>query len=65
MSGRRAVVFWFNDYRKTNLYRTQIFKFLVNFDEFSKRFSDTVGLEAAAKEALIVYGQNINGNMQF
>lgn len=58
-SNKMAVIIWFNDYRKTKLYRTQLFKFLPNFDEFSKKFNDTVGLETAAKEALFCFGQNL------
>lgn len=61
-SNKMAWVTWFNDYRKTKLYRTQLFKFLLNFDEFAKRFKDSVGLETAAREALICYGQNIHAN---
>lgn len=61
-SNKMATVIWFNDYRRTKLYKTQIFKFLVNFDEFSKRFNDTVGLETAAREALISYGNGIQAN---
>lgn len=54
-----AIVFWFNDYRQTKIYRTQLFKFLPNFDTFSKLFSQKIGLETAAKEALIAYGQQM------
>lgn len=50
---RRYVVFWFNDYRKSTLYRTQVFKFHENFKEFSDKFETKIGLETAAKEALI------------
>lgn len=61
-SNKMAWVTWFNDYRKTKLYRTQLYKFLLNFDEFAKRFKDSVGLETAAKEALICYGQDMSAN---
>lgn len=64
-SAKMVDVFWLNDYRKTRIYRTQMWKFLINFDEFSKRFNDTVGLEAAAKEGLILYGDHIAANMKF
>lgn len=53
-----AEVIWFNDYRKTKLYRSQLFKFTPNIDEFAKKFKGTAGLETAAKEALYSYGQN-------
>lgn len=55
-----VLVTWLNDYRVTKLYRTQIFKFLTHFDEFSKRFDDTVGLKTAAREGLICFGQANN-----
>lgn len=58
-SAKMAEVVWLNDYRKTKLYRTQLFKFLKNYDEFSNRFNDTVGLEKAAKEGLILFGESV------
>lgn len=61
-SNKMVEVIWFNDYRRTKLYKTQLFKFLQYFDEFAKNFSTTVGLETAAKEALIYYGQNVVGS---
>lgn len=47
-------IFWFNDYRKSTVYRSQLFKFN---DSNVKAFSKVLkgGLEAAIKEA-IVYG---------
>lgn len=59
VTSKRALVYWLNDYRTTNVYLTQLYKFLPHFDEFSKKFSHTVGLECAAKEALILYGQQL------
>lgn len=64
-SNKMALVRWFNDYRVTKLYRTQLFKFLNNFDQFAKKFPDTVGLETAAREALICYGNDIQADMLF
>lgn len=58
-----ALVRWFNDYRVTKLYRTQLFKILNNFDQFAKKIPDTVGLETAAREALICYGNDIQADM--
>lgn len=55
-SNKMVVVQWFNDYRITKMYRTQLFKFLIHYDEFAKKFNDVVGLEKAAKEGLIFYG---------
>lgn len=62
---RMVVVVWFNDYRITKVYKTQIFKFLMNYDEFAKKFGKVVGLECAAKEALICYGQDKMFDMKF
>lgn len=56
-NGRMVLVYWFNDYRTTKIYRTQLFKFLENFDEFAKKFDQTIGLKTAAQEALIIFGQ--------
>ncbi|XP_055326601.1 uncharacterized protein LOC129580316 [Sitodiplosis mosellana] len=64
-SAKMAIVVWFNDYRTTKIYRTQLHKFLTNFDKFAVRFRDTIGLETAAKEGLIYYGQRANAAMQF
>lgn len=58
-SNKMVVVVWFNDYRTTKIYKTQMFKFLQNFDLYAKNFDSTIGLECAAKEALIYYGSNI------
>lgn len=43
---------WFNDYRTTKLYRSQLFKFCPNFEIFSEKFTTTVGLKDATEEAL-------------
>lgn len=59
---RMVLVVWFNDYRVTKIYRTQLFKFLKHFDEFAKKFDKHIGLESAAKEALICYGQKFYPN---
>lgn len=64
-SSRMAEVIWFNDYRRTKVYKTQLFKFLINFDDFAKKFDDTIGLKTAAQEALICFGNNLNANMLF
>lgn len=62
---KKVVVVWFNDYRTTKVYHTQLFKFLNNFDEFAKRFHDTAGLKCAAQEALISFGQALQIPMRF
>lgn len=64
-NAKMAIVVWFNDYRTTKVYRTQLHKFLINFDKFAVRFSDSIGLKTAAQEALIYFGHNVNANMQF
>lgn len=62
---KMVIVLWYNDYRQTKIYKTQLFKFLKNFDQFSKLFDQRVGLETAAKEALIAYGHQMGTNMMF
>lgn len=56
-SNRMVDVVWFNDYRKTRVYRTQIFNFLRNFDEYCKKSEDFIGLKTAVMEAMICYSQ--------
>lgn len=46
-------ILWFNDYRRSKVYRTQIESFLPNFRKNSKFFKEKVGLETAAKEAVL------------
>lgn len=60
IEGRRYEVQWFNDYRNSKLFRTQLFKFYKNYDEFSKLFDQKIGLETAAKEAVILLAHNAN-----
>lgn len=54
IEGRKFEVVWFNDYRKSKLFRTQLFKFCDNFEQFAQKFPTTIGLETAAKEALLL-----------
>lgn len=53
LEGRRYEVIWFNDYRKSKLFPSQVFKFTENFEKFAVKFPNSVGLQTAAKEALI------------
>lgn len=53
---KTAIVVWFNDYRTTKIYKTQLFKFLPFFDRNSVNFDKTIGLKKAAQEGLIYYG---------
>lgn len=50
-----AIVVWFNDYRTTKVYRTQLQKFLINFDKHAKNFDSNIALKTAAREALMDY----------
>lgn len=59
-NSKMAVVVWFNDYRVTKMYKAQLYKFLINFDNFSKKFDQTIGLRTAAQETLIYYGNTIS-----
>lgn len=55
---KKYEIFWFNDYRKSKVFRSQIFKFnQFNFEKFSK--TKKLGFEAALKEA-ILYGKAIS-----
>lgn len=55
-----VVVVWFNDYRTTKMYKSQIFKFLKNFDTYAVNFKNVVGLEKAAQEAMIYFGSSLS-----
>lgn len=51
-------ILWFNDYRKSKVFRSQLFKFNdQNFGEFSR--NSKIGLEKAIKEA-IIYGKTFH-----
>lgn len=65
ISNGRAEVLWFNDYRSTKLYCSQLYKFMPNFEIFSMKFDVTVGLKAAAKEAMICYSKDMGQKMNF
>lgn len=45
-------VVWYNDFRVTKLYRSQIYKFGSNFTIFAEKFDTTVGLREAAEQAM-------------
>lgn len=51
-------VVWFNDNRRSKMYKLQVFKFFENFEEFAKKFDDVIGLKTAAFEAMYIYRQN-------
>lgn len=53
---RMVELLWINDYRRTKVYKTQLQDFLKNFDSHREMFLKHVGLEAAAKEAMIYIG---------
>lgn len=55
IGGKRLMfrIFWFNDYRYSNVYANQVFKFHNYFEQFSKPFDSHIGLETAAREALM------------
>lgn len=54
---RKFDVFWFNDYRRSKVFTSQLFKFGKYFNEFAKKFNSSIRLETAAKEALLYLGQ--------
>lgn len=55
---KKFEIFWFNDYRRSKVFRSQIFKFnQSNFETFSK--TKKIGFEAAVKEA-ILYGKALS-----
>lgn len=55
----KYVVLWYNDYRRTTVFKSQIFKFLDSFEKFATKFDDVIGLKTAAFEAMYEYRQNM------
>lgn len=54
IEGRRYEVRWYNDNERTSkLFLSQIFKFRQHFAQFSVKFPSSIGLENAAKQALM------------
>lgn len=45
-----AEVVWFNDYRTTEIFCSQIFKFLIHFGQFATRFTDRLVLKLSFKK---------------
>lgn len=50
---RKYEVYWFNDYRRSKVFFSQLYKFEKYFTEFAKKFDSSSALETAAKEALM------------
>lgn len=50
---RQFEVIWYNDFRVTKLYRSQMYKFSPNFHIFAEKFDTTVGLREAAEQAML------------
>lgn len=50
---KKIEIFWYNDYRKSKNFKSQLFKFQANFDVFSKKSDSNTKLESAIKEALV------------
>lgn len=59
---RRYEIYWFNDHRKSKVFRSQMFKFHDNFVTFSKKFNSSISLETAAKEALMYLSSTSSKN---
>lgn len=45
-------VIWYNDFRVTKLYRSQIYKFAANLQIFAEKLDTTIGLREAAEQAM-------------
>lgn len=53
-------IYWMNDYRRSKIYKSQIQSFLPNFRTHSALFDAHVGLETAAKEAMLYLANKLN-----
>lgn len=56
---RKYVVVWYNDYRRSVVFKSQLYKLLENFEKFAVKFNDVIGLKTAAFEAMFEYRQNM------
>lgn len=52
-------IVWFNDYRHSNIYKSQAYKFFEQFEKFADKFDDVIGLKAAAFEAMYEYKKKL------
>lgn len=53
IDGRKYEIKWFNDYRSSKVFQTQLFKFIPYYNNFSEKISSNVQLNTAVSEALI------------
>lgn len=49
----RYEVYWFNDYRTTKLFRSQVYNYNQNYEIYTKKCETTIGLKTATREALM------------
>lgn len=54
-SNQMLEIWWFNDYGRSKILESQAQPFLKHYGEHCKLFNQHIGLEAAAKEA-VMYG---------
>lgn len=50
---KKIEIVWFNDYRKSQMFRSQLFKFKSNFENFTKKCHTNAKLDTATKEAIL------------
>lgn len=60
MELRRYDVFWFNDYRRSKIFRTQIFKFYENIPKYAEKFNSSI---ANFDDSFFVRFKNPNKNI--
>lgn len=58
-----AEILWFNDYRRSKVYKSQLQRFLPNEEQHSKLFDGHIGLETAAKEAMLYIASKMNNSL--
>lgn len=59
LKNQMVEVYWFNNYKRTKMCRASCVSFLANFDRFRPNFDKHIGLEPAAKEAIIYMGSQM------
>lgn len=60
IEGRKFQIQWFNDYRFSKVFQTQLFKFGPYYEQFSTKFASNVQLRCAVSEALLSKAHEIS-----
>lgn len=60
INNKQYSVHWFNDYRTSKLYKSQLLNFYQNFEKCAENFDKKIGLKTAAQEAMMYLANPMN-----